>query len=149
MTSGAADPLFTDTNILVYTSVTAAPFHQVALRSLERLYDAGTELWVSRQVLREYLAARSRPQTFSLPTPAAVLAERVRHYETRFRVAEDSPAVTERLLQLMQQIPIGGKQVHDANIVATMLVHGVPRLLTANAGDFRRFSHLITIEPLA
>jgi predicted nucleic acid-binding protein len=38
--------------------------------------------------------------------------------------------------------------VHDANIVATMLEHDVHRLLTFNAADFRRFSHLITIEPV-
>ena len=32
-----------------------------------------------------------------------------------------------------------GKQVHDANIVATMLAHGVGRLLTFNVADFQRF----------
>ena len=37
----------------------------------------------------------------------------------------------------------GGKQTHDANIVATMLAHGETRLLTFNAADFRRFDALI------
>ncbi len=32
-----------------------------------------------------------------------------------------------------------GKQIHDANIVATMLVYGERRLLTFNADDFRRY----------
>jgi len=48
----------------------------------------------------------------------------------------------------MQELHIGGKQVHDANIVATMLVYGIPRLLTANPSDFARFAHLLTVEPL-
>jgi hypothetical protein len=35
--------------------------------------------------------------------------------------------------------------VHDANMVATMLVHGETRLLTFNEADFRRFSSVIDI----
>jgi len=53
-----------------------------------------------------------------------------------------------RRFALLAAIPCGGKQVHDANIVATMLVHGVPNLLTHNAADFKRFSHLIAVLPL-
>ncbi|BAY37984.1 hypothetical protein NIES2111_23270 [Nostoc sp. NIES-2111] len=56
--------------------------------------------------------------------------------------------VTERLLTLMAEIPSGAKQVHDANIVATMLVYGIPKLLTHNTTDFARFSELITVLPL-
>lgn len=39
-------------------------------------------------------------------------------------------------------------QVHDANIVATMLAYGIPRLLTHNVDDFKRFAHLIAVLPL-
>lgn len=45
----------------------------------------------------------------------------------------------------MLAFPTRGKQVHDANLVATMLVHGVTRLLTFNAADFRRFGTLIEV----
>jgi predicted nucleic acid-binding protein len=38
--------------------------------------------------------------------------------------------------------------VHDANIVATMHVHDVRRLLTFNTGDFRRFTGIINLESL-
>ncbi|WP_373526954.1 hypothetical protein [Nostoc sp.] len=63
-------------------------------------------------------------------------------------MAEDSSQVTERLLTLMEEVFSGGKQVHDANIVATMLVYGIPQLLTHNTGDFARFSGLITVLSL-
>jgi predicted nucleic acid-binding protein len=46
----------------------------------------------------------------------------------------------------MGNYPIGGKQVHDANIVATMLVYGIPCLLTHNAKDFERFGDIVTVE---
>jgi predicted nucleic acid-binding protein len=37
------------------------------------------------------------------------------------------------------------RQVHDANIVATMLAHGERRLLTFNDAVFRRFAPLIEV----
>lgn len=43
-----------------------------------------------------------------------------------------------------------GKQVHDANVVATMLVHGVQTLVTMNVCDFSRFGdlvHVTTLDP--
>ena len=66
----------------------------------------------------------------------------------RFSVAEDNAHVTEKLLALAERIPFAGKQVHDANIVASMLVYGVPALLTHNTSDFARFSGLISLLPL-
>ncbi len=63
-------------------------------------------------------------------------------------VADDGPQVTARLLELMEHIPIRGKQVHDANVVATMLAYDVHNLLTHNTADFARYSDLITVLPL-
>lgn len=56
--------------------------------------------------------------------------------------------VTAQLLTLLTELPGGGKQVHDANIVATMLAFDIPTLLTQNVGDFRRFDQRIRIETL-
>ena len=60
----------------------------------------------------------------------------------------DSPAVLDVLDRLVGSIVVAGKQVHDANIVATMVTYGIRSLLTHNTGDFARFAHLITIVPL-
>jgi predicted nucleic acid-binding protein len=116
--------------------------------ALERLAEEGSELWTSRQVLREYLAVLSRPQAFAPPIPVSSLVAEVQHFQQRFQVAEDGIGVTRLLLQLMEQVSIAGKQVHDANIVATMQAHGLRHLLTHNTADFVRFSHLITVVPL-
>lgn len=61
---------------------------------------------------------------------------------------EDGPVVTEEVLRLMTRFPTGGKRVHDANPVATMLAHGVTRPLTFNEADFRRFGALVALEPI-
>lgn len=64
------------------------------------------------------------------------------------QVADDGPRVSERLFELMRKVPVGGKQVHDANIVATMLVYGISALLTDNVRDFERFAPWIEVRAL-
>ncbi len=138
--------LFVDTNILIYANVATAPFHEAALKALQDAHQTGRSLWASRQVLREFIAARTRPQTFAQPSTPDVVIERVRYFEERFEIADDNAAVTERLLQLLADYKLGGKQVHDANVVATMQTYGIPALLTHNIKDFERFGEVIRIE---
>ncbi len=148
MATTAADPVFVDTNILVFANTATAPFHAGAQAALRSHAASGTELWISRQILREYLATLSRPQTFTVPVPAATLCADLARFQAEYRIAEDGPAVTGNLLILLNSIVIGGKQVHDANIVATMQTYGLRRLLTHNTADFARFGALIRVEPL-
>jgi predicted nucleic acid-binding protein len=146
--SVVASPTFLDTNVLVFASIDQAPRHAVALSAIQVREQAGVDLWISRQVLREYLAVLSRPQTFTPPLPVSVLVNQVRAFESRFHVAADTAEVTSFLLDLIQQIPVGGSQVHDANIVATMQACDIHYLVTDNTSDFRRFARLITVLPL-
>lgn len=76
----------------------------------------------------------------------ATLLEQVDQFIKRFQVADDTATVTAQLIKLMGDFQIGGKQVHDANIVASMLAYGIPRLLTHNVKDFERFEEMIRIE---
>lgn len=72
----------------------------------------------------------------------------VHEFRAAFNVIDDSPDVFDRLLRLLAAHPGAGKQVHDANLVATMLSYGISRLLTFNAADFRRFGTLIEVVTL-
>jgi predicted nucleic acid-binding protein len=148
MAKTIVEPVFVDTNILVYANVPAAPEHLLAQTRLQELVRDGTELWISRQILREYMARLTRPQTFTNPVaPAAITADILR-FQAEYDLAEDSLSVTDRLLMLINSVSVGGKQIHDANIVATMLAHGLKRLLTHNVSDFQRYSAWIDILPL-
>ena len=62
-----------------------------------------------------------------------------------FEILEDGTAVWDQLIDLSRRFVFGGRQVHDANIVATMLVHGERRLLTFNTADFGRFAAVIEL----
>src|SRR5205823_5287132 len=132
-------------NILVFSSVPTAPHHQAAIDQLSDFQTAGAELWISRQILREFLATLSRPQTWALPVPMSRLLTITEAFERDLRVAEDGPAVTAQLRTLLANVACGGKQVHDANVIATMLAHGIPKLFTDNVADFTRFAAYIAV----
>ena len=141
-----AEPLFIDTNILIYANVANTPQHERVFGAIKAAHQAGRALWISRQVLREFIAARTRPQTFAQPSTPEVVIERARYLADRFQVADDTTAVTRQLIKLMENFKINGRQIHDANIVATMLAYDIPCLLTHNVKDFKRFGEVIRIE---
>ena len=138
-------PVFVDTNVLLYASRPKANEHARSQAALSRMRQDGAPLWLSRQVFREYLAAATRPQASGPALPMAAAIADVQGFQAAFNVAEGGPNVLDRLLQLLAAHPGGGKQVHDANLVATMLEHRIHRLLTFNAADFRRFDPLIEV----
>lgn len=128
----AGDPVFVDTNVIVYLYQAASAFRARARRVIGRLERDGATPWMSRQVLREYLAVVARPIAGrAAPMTGAEAAAAVEGFLTAYAVAEDGPEITTQLLKLLRSTPVGGKQVHDANIVATMRVHGITRPLMA------------------
>ena len=135
---------FIDTNVLVYATAEGAPFQDQARAALVGLAPNET-LSLSRQVLREYLAVMTRPQTWGKPLSLAQAMADATAFARRFAVLEDGPAVWDQLSELSRQHAFAGRQVHDANIVATMIAHGEHRLLTFNTGDFQRFGALIAL----
>ena len=137
--------MFVDTNVLVMASISNAPQRGVARQLIVDALISGEPLRTSRQVLREYIAVLTRPQPWGGPLPMERVLASVERFSRQFQLLEDGHRVTEWLMTLCAEVPMGGKQVHDANIVATMLAHGERRLLTFNGTDFRRFSRRIDV----
>jgi hypothetical protein len=92
MPTPVADGVFADTNVWVNAAVLTAPRHAQAVAVVGR--PATGALWTSRQVVREFLAVMSRPQTF-FPgnVPMSDILNRARLIELQCRVAEDGPDV--------------------------------------------------------
>jgi predicted nucleic acid-binding protein len=135
---------FVDTNVLVYASVEGAPLQEKARSALVRVAREGATR-ISRQILREYLAVVTRSQTWGKPLALAAAVSDAETFANRFQVLEEGQETWAMLCHLSQHCDFAGRQVHDANIVATMLAHGERRLLTFNVGDFRRFEPLIEL----
>lgn len=147
--SAAPEAIWIDTNILVYANLALSPLHKLAVERLRDYDQSSCQLWISRQTLREYLSAMTKDNVLTAAISRSALVADVRYFATRFLVGEDSPQITETLLDLITKFPTGGRQIYDANIVATMLQHGVHHLLTHNVKDFSRFTSEITILPLS
>ena len=146
LTPGSA--VFVDTNILVYASFPGTQFYDGAGARLTELESDGVLFWTSRPVLREYLASTTRPGAVVPPPTLEGLSQAVRQFEAEFEIADEDAAVTRILLDLLKSRSVHGKQIHDANIVATMLRYRIPWLLTHNTADFTRYVPDINIMPL-
>ena len=138
---------FIDTNVLVYAAADGAPLLDRARAAVARAAADGP-VAISRQVLREYLSVMTRQQIWGKPLSLAQAVSDTAGFVRQFTVLEDGPLVWDRLIMLSRRYSFAGRQVHDANIVATMLAHGERRILTVNGADFRRFARLIEVVAL-
>lgn len=104
--------LFVDTNILVFATDAASPFQSAAETALEEWRKQGTELYVSVQVLREYLAVTTRPAPGQTTPPdyAAILGN-IASFRSAFHVLEGTRLVSEKLGELVQRFSVKGRQV--------------------------------------
>jgi predicted nucleic acid-binding protein len=140
--------MFVDTNVLVYATAKGAPHREQARAAIAHYAATGETLCISRQVLREFLAVVTRPQTWAQAQTATQGASTALNLARDFEILEDGPQVWDQLVALCRNFVFGGRQVHDANIVATMLAHGETGLLTFNIADFQRFASVINLLPL-
>ncbi len=148
MANGAAESVFLDTGVLLAASISSAPGHERAAAAVQARHALGCTLWTSRQVLRELLAALTRPDVNPPLTPDQVSGI-VRHWSGLLKVADDGEDVTEALLDLLGAVPMAGARVHDANIVATMRAKGLSTLMTLDPDGFVAFDGLIRVECLS
>ncbi len=137
--------MFVDTNILVNARMLHASNHEVARAWMERISEGQEPVRVSRQILREYLSVVTRPQTWRIAITYDEALDDVGRLIDDFEILEDGPLITETLIALCREVPARGRQIHDANIVATMLAYGERRLLTFNSSDFRRYGGRIEL----
>jgi predicted nucleic acid-binding protein len=134
------DRVMVDTNVLLAATDQGRAEHHDALTILNDWPAGDTTLYVSGQILREYLAVATRPADrngLGLKAPDAL--GNVAAIRQRTTVLAEGVKVTERLLGLLADVECGGRQIHDANVIATMLVHGVGAVVTMNLDDFARF----------
>ncbi len=144
----AADPVFLDTNILVAASVAEHPSHAAATALLDKLTAKRTPLCISPQVCREFLVALTRKAVSGRDFTVEEALEALDTWRSACVVVEENLGVLAELLALVRERQVRGKQVHDANIVATMRSKSITRLATLNVGDFERYEDDISIEAL-
>jgi predicted nucleic acid-binding protein len=133
-----------DTNVLLAATDESRAQHDQALRIVNDWPGRGTTLYTSGQIMREYLAVATRPtEENGLGMKLADALANVRAFRARTSLLAEDGKVADRLLTLLDDIACGGQQIHDANVVATMLVHGIDTIVTINLVDFTRFERQV------
>jgi len=142
-----SDSCFADANVLIYAAVEDDP-RNAASKALLKDSSRGA-LYISSQIVTEFYSVITNPKRVSVsysPREAVKFTEVLLGYIHVF-VLPISLDVPGRLLALLKTNPVRGPHVFDLQIVATMLAHGVTKLFTYNATDFKPFTELELFEP--
>ena len=137
------EALFVDTNVLVTATDESRLNHDETRQLLGRAGNHGLDLAASGQVVREYLVVATRPhETNGLGLQPQDAATNVSEFLGCMRLCDETATVAQRLRQLALAHGLRGKRLHDANIVATMSVHGIRHVVTQNPNDFAPFHEI-------
>jgi predicted nucleic acid-binding protein len=134
-----------DTNVLVAATAPDRPGHEAAWD----LLDGAERLATTPQIVREFLVVATRPpRANGLGLSVEVAVANVEIYLERLALLAEDARVVSRLRTLVAAGRAQGVPIHDANIVASALVHGARRIVTGNIRHFERFADLIPVEAL-
>ena len=139
-----------DTNVLLRFLHHIDPQHSIVWTAVYALKARGHQLCAAPQNFIEFWNVSTRPTSrngFGLtPQQTSVLLQVA---EGMFAPLSSSPAIYAEWQRLVTQFGVSGAQVHDAHLVATMLVHNITHILTFNTSDFARYAPegIVAVDP--
>jgi predicted nucleic acid-binding protein len=144
----AGTPWLIDTNLLIRWVQPADPGFHLVRTSTNRLKTLGGVCCYTSQNLGEFWNTLTRPADRNGYGLTSQEADRhAKAIEKQFDLLLDDPAVHLIWRRLLVDHQVSGVQVHDARLVASMLVHGVQRILTFNTRDFVRYPGIEAVHP--
>lgn len=133
--------ILTDTNILVRLANKSDALFQVAFNAVAKLHRRGETLHITPQNLIEFRHVATRPTAANgLGLSVTTTEQQAADFETKFPLLPDSADIYPAWKSLVQAVPIIGKKVHDARLVAVCHAHGISHLMTFNLADFAPMS---------
>jgi predicted nucleic acid-binding protein len=119
-----------------------------ALNAIATLRVRGEQLHIVPQNLIEFWNVYTRPlERNGLGHTAAEAEAEVNRLKAFFSLLPDTAAIYQEWERLVVVYAVRGVNVHDAKLVAAMLVHGLTRVLTFNISDFARYSEITAVHP--
>lgn len=141
--------ILVDTNVLLRVAQPGHLHRQPALDAIEllRVRD-GEQFAVCPQALYEMYVVCSRPASANGlgMTPQRAHAEII---STRglFQLLPETAQIYPTWEGLIAKYAVSGKRAHDVRLVATMIEHNIPRVLTFNDVDFGPFAEIEAVNP--
>jgi predicted nucleic acid-binding protein len=141
--------ILVDTNIPLRIAQVEHPHRRVALEALQSLtLRDGEHFAIAPQSLYEMYVVCSRPASVNGlgMTPQQAHAE-ITAARALFQLLPETSQVYPTWEGLVAKYAVQGKQAHDARLVALMIEHRVPRILTFNDTDFRPYTEIAALNP--
>ena len=138
----------TDTNILLRLNTSNDPDFTVIRGAVRSLTARGFRFCYMPQNIIEFWNACTRPSRQNGYGLSIVDTQRrIREIEEAFTLLPDNEQIYPQWRRLVETHSVVGAQVHDARLVAAMLVHGVASILTLNKRDFVRYPGIAVEHP--
>ncbi|WP_017305478.1 type II toxin-antitoxin system VapC family toxin [Spirulina subsalsa] len=139
-----------DTNILLRSADSDHPMYEDAINSVSILKRQKNQLYIMPQNLIEFWNVCTRPKEKNgLGYSISETQEEIKKVKAFFILLSDHPNIYSEWERLVRTYQVKGVNVHDARLVAAMLVHNLTHILTFNSDDFSRFSEIIVVNPKA
>ncbi|MHC5610980.1 MAG: type II toxin-antitoxin system VapC family toxin [Nostoc sp.] len=143
-------PYLVDTNVLLRSVDLNHPMNPDAAKAISTLSSRGERLHIVPQNLIEFWNVYTRPtERNGLGRSVAETQTEVNRLKVLFPLLLDTQAIYQEWERLVVAYGIRGVNVHDARLVAAMLVHGLTHILTFNISDFARYSEITAANPTA
>lgn len=146
--AGAAQSYLLDTNVLLRLYQPNSPEFSSIRRAVNSLHRANAALYYLSQNIIEFWNVSTRPLAqngYGLsPTETDEVARQI---EKAFTLLPDVEAIHHEWRRLVSAYGVSGAKVHDARIVAAMIVHGVRQILTLDGSDFERYTEIAIVHP--
>ena len=143
---GDEERVLIDTNILIYATLENDPRSE---RSRELLLaKGGQDRFTSVQNLAEMYPNLTGPK-MEQPDDPAIARAKIQSIASlpSVQVLPLTGDVQSVALELCEKYGITRQRYYDAQIAATMVVHGIRTLLTENAGDFKDMTEIRAVNP--
>ena len=141
-------PFLLDTNILLRSIDTAHPMNIDAVNAITMLRSRGEQIYIVPQNLIEFWNVCTRPtERNGLGRTVTQAEAEINRLKTFFPLLLDTKTIYQEWEQLVVTHSVMGVNVHDARLVAAMLVHGLTHILTFNISDFARYSEITAVHP--
>jgi len=141
--------ILVDTNILLRLAQPGHPHRQPAMDALALLTARdGEHFVIAPQSLYEMYVVYSRPASvngFGM-TPQQARAE-ITSARALFQLLPETAQIYPIWEGLVAKYAIQGKRAHDVRLVAMMIEHHIPRVLTFNDNDFKQFAEVTSLNP--
>ena len=138
-----------DTNVLLRAQQPQSKQFSDAYLAVATLQREGEVLGIVPQVVAEFWNVCTRPSDRNgLGLSSKVAASKLQAIELAFTLFTGNELeIYQQWKELITTYQVKGVQVHDARLVASMLVHGLTHVLTFNGKDFQRFPDIEVVDP--